>query len=278
MFDSFRKSKIEKAQKINEKNNYMTLLSRDGVWFYSQMKSGTTYTIIFLINYINELYELELKDKDIFDILPFFHSTDITVMKTSPYELIQKQQSINPKNQLPLFIHTHHPILDFSQKRVLMTRNPLDYLVSSYFYFYVNRSKKVKIDKVWKKIIDRYIVNDREFTKILNNQAESSILIKYENLIQNPVKTFSEIVSHLDFPLAHEKIQSAVEKSQKKEIKNIEKAGNKPLVASSAFKASSFIRSGEIGDWKNHISIQLTTEIKAYLISEGIDISDNQFE
>ncbi len=278
MFDFFRKNKIKKIQKANELSISMALLSKDSLLFYSQVKSGTTYTVIFLINYINEIYELGLDHKGIFDILPYFHCTAQTVKKTSAANLIEKQSKLAPKEKLPLFIHTHIPISDFSDKRVLLTRNPLDYLVSSYFFFYINQGKEVKIEKIWKRRIDKYIRNEKEFQKIIENQPESSILIKYEDLVSKPLIVFTQIIKHFELPLDPIKVQLAINKSQKKEIINIEKSGGKVIIAPDSFMGRSFIRSGEIGDWKNHISPELANKIKAYISSQGIDLNNYKFE
>ena len=227
MFDFSVKNKLysllmRKADRViqrNLKEVTLSAISRDSVWFYSQMKSGTTYTIIFLINYLNLVSKKGFTSKDVYEILPYFHSINAAIDRTSVSKIREEQRRLIEGVTNKYFLHTHDQIIDFSEKRVLLNRNPLDYLVSSYYFWYVNRGKKDSIEDVYKRILDRYIINYNNHERILKEQPNTTLSIMYEELIRKPELIFTQLVNFLGYEYDSGLLTEAVELSQKKKIK-----------------------------------------------------------
>ena len=276
--DYFKNKFLKKILETSSVNSSMSLMSKDSIWFYSQMKSGTTYTIIFLINYINEINDLNLSKKDIFNILPFLHSFESRAKSNSISKIREEQRNILNGTELGYFLHTHVNIEDFSRKRILMTRNPLDYIISCYFFHYVNRGINTSLDKVWKDILTRYISSHNSQLRISQEQPETTLFLHYEDIMKKPNHVFAELVRFLGLKLDHKSICSAILKSQKDEVKKIENAGGKAIVAGEGFIAKSFVRSGQVGEWKEYIDDSLKKKIVEFLKSEGVELSDFTFE
>ena len=260
--------KLEKMQQ----ELLLSSLTKDNVWFYSQMKSGTTYTINFLINYFvlqnKQEYNIELiKSK-----LLFFHSTHQIIKHVSPSKIISEQGRILKGYDFSLFIHTHGNLVDYSKRRILMTRNPLDHITSNYFYLYKNRGSNKSIHQLWKKLADLYIKNHQAQMKILLEQPETTILIKYECLIEKPEHVFHKLLSFLNVDVNNDFLLKSIDLSSKKSVKKMESLTGKAIIASpEKFKGSSFIRSGKVGDWKEHMDTKLSKKILDYIEVNGVN-------
>lgn len=264
------KKELLRPIKRQQKHTQISIMSMDSVWFYSQMKSGTTYTIIFLINYLNEISKSELSKKDIFDILPYFHSVLNVINNNTPSQIREQQDKLIENIDFPYFLHTHKMIDDFSKKRILMSRNPLDYLISSYHYHYVNRGKKTPLTKAWKHILDEFIEQHKHQQSILEKQPNTTLYLQYEDVVTQPEQEFKRLVDFLALPYDEDLFQLAIQKSQKKEVQKIEKEGGSMIVALKEHKQESFIRSGKIGEWEDYLSGKLKDDVFNYLKNNHI--------
>lgn len=134
--------KIDNKQVDILKQNCLALLSKDSIWIYTLMKSGTTYTLLFLSNYYNYLYgNKKAVDYDEMKNSFIHHSIDMEIGKN---KLDQYFQSINKSSIIkPKIIHTHTFIeSELWKKNISIYRNPMDFIISSYFYWYINRGIK----------------------------------------------------------------------------------------------------------------------------------------
>jgi len=267
-------SQMDMIKKINSKNTEMQkiqLLMNNNVWFYSLMKSGTTYTINFLINYINIEFNdgneaLELK------FLNAFHSTSSRLKSKSPAYIRSTQNEVLKNTNFNLLIHTHNNISDFSAKRVMITRNPLDYIVSKYFWHYKERGANDKLIDVWESICNGFISVYKSQLEILN--YEQAILLRYEDITRNN-NEFKKLLEYLELRYNEGSYNMALQFSSKEYIKKMESKKGSPIIAGNNFKGHSFIRNGSVGDWKNHIDNELKEKITLHLKVNNICI--NQF-
>lgn len=266
-------SKLDKTTTKIINDNKLTYMTKNGVWFYTQMKSGTTYTINFLINYLNLLNDFNSGPVDSKKI-SLFHSTHQSVTRTPEEEILFKQGEVLALTNLSSFVHTHHKIISNSKKTILMTRNPLDYIVSKYFYMHKNRDSKKSINELWMALANEFIKTYRDHSHIAHVEKESVLLVKYEDLILSPDLTFKTIIGYLGVEYDHKTLEKALAYSSKESVKKMESKRGRALVAGKNFKGESFVRSGKIGDWKNHIDEKLEKEIREYLELNGINLKD----
>lgn len=255
----------------------LSLMSQNSIWFYSQMKSGTTYTVIFLMNYLNELNQCNLSKKDILLQVPYFHTMEKAIKRYSVAK-IRYNQRLVLKECMPYLLHTHIAINDFSLKRILITRNPLDYLVSSYFFHYVNRDRDIPLVKVWKKIVDKFVCHHLQQVNIYKELPDTTLFLSYEEVVTSPSIEFKRLVNFLGLKYDDAVLDKALLNSQQNEVKETEKLVGQAIVAGNDYNKDSFIRSGKIGDWKKHIDEDLKNKIISYLRDNNIDIEQFVYE
>ncbi len=259
------------------KKNALIALSTDSIWIYTLMKSGTTYSLLFLSNYLNLIYgDGKRVSYDQMQENFFFHSSERRLKSKDLGVLIENRRKIS--KDIPSIIHTHEKIEHaLWLKNISLYRNPLDYIVSYYFYFLKKRGKSIKHP--------RKIIEDRltKFIKVYNFQKElemqfpeRSLRFSYEELMADPFKIFSEMIKFLELDYNEDLINQSMEFSSKKSVQEMEKERGGALVVPKEKKFSgSFIRSGKVGEWKEFFN---DTDIKKVesILNEG-SLSLNQF-
>lgn len=137
---------------------------------------------------------------------------------------------------------------------ILLYRNPLDQIVSWYFYEYINKRKmEVDLDDILDTLIRNY---SRHYyrTKLLHSvNPEQTFLVSYEELISKPLKKMVEILSFLELPVDEQLINLCINASSRKAVQK-EESEKGTTIHSNSLSVKSFIRSGDIGDWKNYLS------------------------
>lgn len=93
-----------------------------------------------------------------------------------------------------------------------------------------------------------------------NRDAENSIIVKYEDLLANPMKAFKKVLDIFDLP--KDNIKNIIEQHRFDRMK----------------RNGSFFRKGKSGDWKNHFDSEIKTifkrEIADLLIHNGYEEND----
>ena len=87
------------------------------------------------------------------------------------------------------------------------------------------------------------------------------ITVKFEDLINNPYRTFSNILHYIDWDFSKEKVHKAIKFSKIGVLQEQEKDSGfreKPL------RAESFFRSGIIGSWKELLEEELIRSMYDY--------------
>lgn len=267
--DELRQAKKERTAYRDE---LLSVLLHSRNWVYSLKKSGTTYTLLVLANYLSRLSGRE--ENTAFDEMPEFgviHSIERKLLNSALVEAVLRQ---NPDRTA---IHTHKFVPAAYRKAILLMRNPLDYLVSSYFFHYKHRGIEVPIMKTVAKSISKYAEVHRNQTELLRQRPEDTLLLFYEDLINKPEASFESVVRHLCWPLDHATLQSSMAASSKDKVKETEERLGGAIVASGNYRAKSFIRSGEIGEWRAHFSRNEADSIRKQLKAQGIDPEDVRF-
>jgi len=135
-------------------NNSLVLLSEDSIWVYTLMKSGTTYTLLFLANYIN--YLAGNRNAVSFDEMQskfILHSLDGKIKEIDIELYLKEFRELKETVIKKRIIHTHEFFNStLWDKNISLYRNPLDFIISKYYYFYINRELKVShTRKIYKK-------------------------------------------------------------------------------------------------------------------------------
>jgi hypothetical protein len=241
------------------------------------MKSGTTYSLIFLANYLN--YIFGDKSPVTFDQMQnnfFFHSADRQIDKKDLGPLLRHKKSIS--NKIPTIIHTHSNIQGgLWAKNISLYRNPLDYIISSYYFHHINRGKRIKHPRnVMKDKLEDFIDTYTTQRDILKKYPEKSLQKSYEDLIQNPQEVFTEMIHFLNLDYNEQALIQSMENSSQKSIKKMEEVRGKSIVVRPSIDFNgSFIRSGKIGEWKEYFKDKDLKKIEKILNEK--DISLNQF-
>ncbi len=246
----------EKGRLIKENkllsDNLLTSMSYEGIWIYTLKKSGTTYTLLFLSNYLNLLYG-NGKEVD-FDEMQsnfFFHSAENKIKTCDIGKELLNRKHLSDK--IPNVIHSHTALnYDFWEKCICLYRNPLDFVVSSFFFHKLKRGKSTKHPR---KILPRRLKAFGEtYKKQLQLEKDfsgSCLRLSYEELIKNPFEVFSKMLKFIGLPYHEDMVMKAMENSSKDKVKEMEKKRGAAIVVPEGLKfKGSFINNGKIGQWK----------------------------
>lgn len=278
--------------KLREENNILKynilkILSHKALWIYTIPKSGTTYFLFILGNILNS----KLEKRDRFDFIDFdtlnkyfaVHSANHSGRHKNGIDyLINKKQTIENRYSFQGILATHILIPNDNWSYcVFLYRNPLDYLIFCFYYFHVKRGDSkynhpIDVKNIW---IPRYIKEYLEFDRITTEKPNNCFSISYEDLIRNTPKVISDAVNLIGLECSEQEINQAIQNSSKENIRKAEKMNGSTIVAqkSKNYKFS-FIRSGEIGEWKKVFSDKQVDLIFQEFIKNGIDPTKFTYE
>jgi hypothetical protein len=258
-------------------------LKRNIVWIASYPKSGNTWFRIFLSNLfsdssepvnINELYRTPIaSSRSLFDRYSCIDSSDLSVIEINKLRpLVYKMMSEESSDLL--FLKTHdswelnidkQPIFptDITKGVIYLVRNPLDIAIS----FAKHNNKD--LDETIKNINnDSFSLCKNQFR--LHNQLNQHLsswsnhikswtidsklpvhLIRFEDMIHSPIKTFSNAVKYLELDYSNDRITKAVKNCSFEILRNQEERFG---FHEKAIHSEYFFRKGEVGDWKTKLS------------------------
>ena len=275
LFEKLPPVKKAIARKENLQHEVCTALSNNAVWIYTLMKAGTTYTALFLSNYFNYIFgDKQPVDFDTMNKNFCIHSFmgKIKQHKIRVADLYKTNYFFSKRlGGYEGMFTTHEEIKGaLWQKCICLNRNPLDYIISSYFFHYVNRGIKLEHPR---KILQEKI---HEFSKVVASQValkekhgDKVLIASYEDLTTNSSDVFRKIIGFLDLQFDPDAFDFALKYSSKDSVQKMEKKRGEAIVKPDGAKFSgSFIRSGKIGEWQDYFNdsdVELANNImKAY--------------
>lgn len=252
------------------------------VWLASYPKSGNTWFRAFISNLLSEeSHEVSINhlrtngifsSRSIVDYMTGIETSNLTadeIDRLRPTVYNHLAQTIEKE----LFIKVHDaytyledgtPLLGtVNAKAIYIMRNPLDIAVS-----FANHASRE-----FNQIIRT--MNDLSFgfcntPNRLSNQLKQRLLtwsqhveswtqaaeipvhlMRYEDMKTDPVKTFTEAVSFMGLVCSNEQIRRAIELSDFTILKAEEEQNG---FREKPYRTESFFRTGESGDWRNHLS------------------------
>jgi len=257
------------------------------IWIASFPKSGNTWMRAFLANYIMDRTEPfpidELRAFTLSDTRPRFfqEAAGRPVQQLTPEETVKlrgkTQELIADSKPHDHFVKTHSQNTiwtgnllinpDVSKAAIYLVRNPLD-LVSSYAA-HLGTSINEAIDRMANDGNASLELNYNVFTLIgsweqhvtswLNNDNFPKLLIKYENLLNDPNTEFSKVLNALGLAIEEKRLSRAIKFSSFKELSHQEEAngfGERPP------HADRFFRKGVSESWRNLLSPNQVERIK----------------
>lgn len=169
-----------------------------------------------------------------------------------------------------------NPLIRFNNARTIVHtyRNPLDTLVSRWQYLYVNRTSERDVD------LDRAIESEVppfawHYVAVRSIASRPNVhRIAYERLVRDPVNEAADLLRFIGLQPSDDVVAQAVDASSRERVVDDErrhglKQGN--LVGGAA---ASFIRSGEVGEWRSYLDARQVNRIEDLLTEQGIALAE----
>jgi hypothetical protein len=261
------------AQILNSPRSVMVL---------SIPKSGTHWMCFLLLNYARQLRDSSAGPIDYKELKQTVCERDVAMFKGAGFRPPLPFLPEHGYDHL-LFQHVYRDGLqdhawNHLGKKICLVRNPLDYLVSAYFYYYKFRGEPAPGNSpaaLGNRFIPRYAEGVR-FVKEQVIPAGGATLVHYEELKKDAVGTLEKIIGFLGLPLDRKALEAAVQLSDAKKVAAMEKEFGRALVA--PLKEGSFVRDGSVGQWKSCFSDREVARIETLLNAQGLKLADFHLE
>lgn len=237
------------------------------VWYMSQVKTGTTFLCNALAFYNAAIHSIT--DVDFGNIEDGGVGRSPGKNKEVLQGLLRYQRSTGGR----LLIHTHHSLLDCRPTVFLCsTRDPFDYAVSSYYFFYKNRHNKTSasVDTALPQIINRFCIThsaQREAAK----RCKNVVKVEYNKLVQDKEKVLCAVIDAIYGRCDEAAMRVAIERAAVDKLKQFEaEQGYAQIAAKGSFNKPHFVRSGKIGEGKEFFTRAQIQLIEEKLKAAGI--------
>ena len=239
-------------------------------------KSGTMYFMMFMANYFRLVYE-DADDRTSYHEMQnvLFPNERARYIRTGRLEPPHPIMANSPFSDF-LFCHQTTFLEYFNGKLVFLYRNPLDLIISSYFYFWRLQPKKAEIYSHPREVADRYLTDfiaKYSFMRAWAKRKPNFLCLSYETMKRAPFEMFTMVVLRLGLPLDIPKLRRAVEFSSF-DASRKEELENGPIHPPTKDYQGFFTRSGEIGQWKEFFDDADLKRIWSRLEAAGIQRSE----
>lgn len=271
----------ERARTAILQRNMFSCASQNAIWLYTLMKSGTTYTLLFLSNYISFVFgDRSSVDFDRMNGEFFWHSFESAMCREEFEQLCAN--GMFARGLIPGYrglIHTHVDTESNEwSKAICLYRNPLDYIISSYYYFHVNRGIRLNHprDIIDQKVESFVAVYGRQL-ELVSTRPNDVLQVSYERLMSDPNGSFGKMIQFLGWVVDEEGVAFAMEHSSRKKVKEMESSCGRAIVQGSGGRfEGSFVRSGKVGEWKEYFNDADLQRVESILNKSGLSL--NEFE
>ena len=86
-----------------------------------------------------------------------------------------------------------------------------------------------------------------------------SLVVKYEDVIEDPEREFSRIVEHVGFPVEKKRLGRAIEATEFKKLERLEKVQG---FTGKMEETEKFFRRGKVGSWKSELDPHVAKKIE----------------
>jgi hypothetical protein len=248
-------------------------------------KSGTNMTKLLLANYLNLTFEgrSDVTTYDEMHTRMFYSDVQVrgldrsnkpgkgrVVQRHTPYRHVVHTHGHGPKMRL-------FAPLNRKARYLLLYRNPLDNLISSFFYHFRYRPELADEHTHPRQIIDQRLplfIKNYSYQRELAARNSHVRQFSYESLFLHKAETFTDILGFLDIPVNPETVEHAVEFSSLKSVREQEKQRKKAIHQDIPGFKGSFVRSGKVGQWKEFFSPEDVARIKDRLAAHQISLDE----
>ena len=273
-------------------------------WLASYPKSGNTWVRMFWRSYFlpsNQVFSLNKRgnmDLEVFGFPTPQQLKDANIDHVN-FENIAKnwitlQDIINLNGKLN-FLKTHNG--NFSMNNypftntdntiggIYIVRDPRDVVLSNANHFGVDNeeSARMLIDMESYEIEDFDVEKKEKFRKSImgswsanylswkNYKGRKIHLMKYENLVENPKKAFTNMLEYMKsiFPvnIDSDRVEKAVEETSFNKLQSMENKDGFIEVG-----MGKFFRKGKVGEWKEKLDPKLAKQIEDHFRNEMIEL------
>lgn len=244
------------------------------IWYFSQMKTGTTFLCNALAFYNAQLH-------GICDV-NFGNIQDGGIGRAVGHnaEVLEGILGYQRLTQSSILVHSHRDLADCKPAFFMCsTRNPLDYAVSSYYYFFRNRHHKsdVSVEDALPRIVDRFCATHIA-QRSAAQRSDNVIKVRYEGLMTSNEQVLSNVIRQLYGTCDADALAGALERASVQNLKRYEaEQGYAQIAAKGTFKEPHFVRSGKIGEGREFFTDRQIDLIQKRLIAAGVP-SDGSFD
>ncbi len=254
----------------------MPELNKNIVWLASYPKSGNTWCRIFLARYLYGIENINNISIPIYSSKSYLETdSDIDVSELPDSELhllrlkIFEQQSKSRKEIFPVKIHDYYDKKQFNlsflplnptKVAVYIVRNPFDLAISFSRHLGQSIEKTIsiinnpdyKLSIPSKKFVSQLPQKLNTWSNHYKSWTEQNdipvLVIKYEDLLEDPIGKFSEILNFIGIEVQKEKLNEAVRFSS---FDNLQKQENQNGFEEKSVFSPTFFHTGKSGYFKN---------------------------
>jgi hypothetical protein len=267
------------------------------VWLASYPRSGNTWLRIFLVRLLSgggepvDINELRRKLSDTtiasnratFDQIAGIDSSeldpdDIDRLRPRVYETVAAASTETPYIKVHdayLLTPAGEPLMPVSATRatIYIVRNPLDVAVSLTFFrghqdFDSTIARMANPDeiiafkpsKLSSQLRQRLSTWSGHVTSWIDAAGIKCHLMRYEDMVHDPLETFTAMARYLGLPHDGAAIQAAIESTR---FDNLRDAEEQRGFIEKPTETERFFRAGRVGDWREYLSAALTSRIIA---------------
>jgi hypothetical protein len=262
------------------------------LWIASYPKSGNTWVRVFIENYlrnqnqpvdINTLFRIRQAEAKAFRYARYVEGGDTTSLSVEEICALRPrvQADIAREARDTVFLKTHNYHGEFggyplqnpqvTSGAIYIIRNPLDVVISlaNYFGFSIDEAIDYMAEEATgtpnekenvPQVISSWSINVQSWTQAPRPEV---LVLRYEDMLGNPVKTFRKLVSFLGQPRDPKRLKKAIRFSSFEQLKLQEKRSG---FIEKHENANAFFRQGRKNEW----SSKLTSEqVRKMIDSHG---------
>ncbi len=250
------------------------------LWLASYPKSGNTWLRAFLANYFTNAKEpVAINDLPRFIFgdgvsAPFEKVAGRSVADMDEHQIQRLRPLVHrmfaESSPDTVFVKTHNAIAflddiptitpEYTAGAIYVIRNPLDTAVSYAHHYGIDLDRTVEVmgsDELLLPthghLVCQYLGSWSSHVKSwLEEPGLNLHVVRYEDMVAKPLKTFRRIVKFLGLPVEPPRLKRAIRNASFKALASQEKKAG--FIEAVPIDNRVFFRKGKVGDWRNHLT------------------------